>query len=435
MSMMANLAVFLIAFFFLAGAYKLLKEKAVGDADSLSKKAINVGVFLLSASSLLIVTISIWPYFCAPLKDAMSVSSNMTGIEGLISSLVISLFFLVTIWVAIYFLNLVFENKKIKGGILWLGAGLSTFTLLHITRVVSELDGQLFWTVLLAIIGLILIVMFLTIKWWYDTGRNYLAVFFNYLICCVSLYFIMKMFGWDATSHLRGSIYSLTPIIIVNFLLFWIFVGLAIDPAKDYWKSFGYWVTFITMMILLAVCGVLLSLQTTGKLTWYEMQASRKITNIHQRVERMERREAIKTLPNLLKKFDKAEEKGDLEVAKRYAKKIENLKKMQDKIEHAEVTLPRSVDKTLKWVKNLNPFEGEKEKQTRPPRNTQWQRVNVNQSPQKLLRIYEGDKFLYNSPAGFWVIDPQGKNITIIPARNREKFVLLNFITPKKEVK
>jgi hypothetical protein len=77
--------------------------------------------------------------------------------------------------------------------------------------------------------------------------------------------------------------------------------------------------------------------------------------------------------------------------------------------------------------------KGEKEEQLILPRDTQWQRVGVVQEPQELLRIYEGDEFLYKSPVGFWVIDPQGKKYYHNPSANREEIRSFNFYNVKEE--
>ena len=415
MSLLVNVGILGFVVFLLVTGYLLVKQRINANANTWKGKlwaaaALGIGVIVL-----LFMIGSVWPFFS---EVAELATAQILNINPIAAAFFLFGLCLLGIWLPLGLM--IYGLRTAWGGANWLkyvpslikvaGFFLSIFCLLHFSGIVSEYDKEWMWTLRFTLVLIACVAGYFSIRWWYRTGQNHLAIFITYALCAFCTGYLASTFGWSTTANIMGSIYSLGFALVLNLLIFWVFVGLIVDPNKSFRRSLGFYVLMPWVFGLMIFSGYVLHLQATGKVTWHELEVSRIATQANQKYEELLRAKAAEDLPELKQRFEEAVEAGDVETAKKLKEKINNKVSLQKEISHAETNSPEAIEQTLASVKELNPFGGEEEEkeQTRPPRNTQWQRVKINQEPTAIMKVYNGDKFRYKCEKPFRTIHEDG---------------------------
>lgn len=416
MSLLPNLGILALVVGLLVTGYILVKQKINENTSTWKEKLWSAAALGIGAIALLLMIASVWPFFS---EVAELATAQILNINPIAAAFFLFGLCLLGIWLPLGLM--IYGLRTAWGGANWLkyvpslikvvGFFLSIFCFLHFSGIVSEYDKEWMWALRFTLVLVAIVAGYFSIRWWYRTGQNHLAIFITYALCAFCTGYLASTFGWSTTANIMGSIYSLSFALVLNLFIFWLFVGLVVDPDKSFRRSLGFYLLMPWAFGLMIFSGYVLHLQATGQVTWHELEVSRVATQVNQKYEELLRARAAQDLPELKRRFQEAVEAGDAETAKKLKKKINNKVSSQEEISHAEANPPDAIKQTLASVKKFNPFGGEeaKEEQPRPPRDTQWNRIKVTEEEKELIRVYEGDRFLYNSPSGFWVIDSTGK--------------------------
>ncbi len=321
------------------------------------------------------------------------------------------------IWIPYSLVKYVLEKFESKIGVsiaYWIAVALTIYVPLDLTGITEDLGGPWWWTSRF----MILIIVCLLGKWWVDywfkemdpapNGQTKFAVFGSYVLCVFLSWYLLQSFGWDIFRYTFVSVLSLAPFLCFNLLIFHFSYWMG-KPSRPLSRRPGLYLTNGYLLVLLVISFRIFYLQASGQYTWHEQAANMALNIANRGLEDLKREIATTGLTNANRELAKALKAGDLESVERWQKVIEKITSGVDSLPKSKFRFAPAIEKEIKGVKETWASTLAKKPQPPPPpRDVQWQKKEVTTSPIPLIRVYNGDKFVYVSPKKFTIVEEGG---------------------------
>ena len=312
-----------------------------------------VGMGVGVAATILVVSL-LWQ----PVINGTIWFANNSGLNSIIAGLIISILVVTGIWVALFFviafLEPVIPKTSLIVKLMKLLAGfLSLVAIISFSGIAGQTSPTWLWSwriflLLFFLIGGTIFFRYIARIWFPDKQKNF-GVPITYIITTLAIWWFTASFGWSIFSGIVGSMYSLSAFLIFNFGIFWMSFGMG-DPTKGMKSRISWWFVMPYATATLLVALYVVFLQTTGYLTWPEMESARITNQGRQTISIAKREKILAPIYDYEKKRVEALDAGNIAEAEKYQRLIEEQNRLQKQEVRPRLDMPEAVESTVVFI-------------------------------------------------------------------------------------